>query len=181
MERLFLAVPLTEPARAALRDRLATAFPRGVPGRAVPPDGWHLTLRFLGDTPAERAARVVAEMEAAPPAPAFSLALGGWGAFPKPGRASVFWAGVRAGTPALERLAATAEAAAVAAGFAPEPRPFSPHLTLSRLRPPQDLTPVLRAAADFRIEIPVTGTVLYRSQLGGGPARYEVVRRFPLS
>jgi len=45
VERLFIAVPLTEQAR----DKIAAALPP-LPGRRVPPQNWHFTLRFLGDT-----------------------------------------------------------------------------------------------------------------------------------
>src|SRR5690606_558822 len=110
-----------------------------LPGRVVPPENWHLTLRFLGATPASAAARVVEELEAAPLGAPFEIRLGALGAFPRPARATVLWMGLRAGEGPLGDLAAAVEVAVRRAGIAPEDRPFSPHLTLARLRSPQDV------------------------------------------
>lgn len=179
--RLFLAVPIDRDVASHLRDALAARFPHGVPGRAVRPESWHLTLRFLGDTTADAARRVSDAMHAAALGDAFDVAFGGLGAFPRPVRASVLWVGVREGAAELARLASLAEVAAREAGFAAEGKAYTPHLTLSRLQPARDVR------ADVRGEVPLGGrmrareVILYRSHLGGGPARYEAVERFPLA
>ena len=80
----------------------------------------------------------------------------------------------------MSALAGIAEDAARAAGFAAEMKKFTPHLTLSRLVPSQNLTPLLSGKRQYEIEMPVTALILYRSRLGGGPARYEEVERFEL-
>lgn len=180
-ERLFLAVELPEDAReklaAHLRDGLGG---RPLPGRAVAPASWHLTLRFLGGTPAERRAELVRAMREAHPGGGFALRFGGLGAFPRPARATVLWLGVEEGAERLGALAAVAEDAARRAGFPAEERPFSAHLTLSRIRPAQDVRPLLERVPAFRERIPVDAIVLFRSHLGPGGARYEAVERFPL-
>ena len=175
--RLFLAVALTDEARAAIR----AALPSGVPGRAVPPDSWHLTLRFLGETAPERAARLADELRSADRGARFEIEIGGLGAFPRPSRAAVLWVGIGAGRERLGALAAAVEEAARRAGFPAEERPFSAHLTVSRIRPPQDVTPLLARWTVPPIDMPVDEVVLFRSHLGGGPARYEAVERFPLA
>jgi 2'-5' RNA ligase len=109
-ERLFLAVDLPDGARRALEDHLHGALGgRQLPGRAVAPRSWHLTLRFLGDTSPERRAAVVRALRDADPGPAFVLGFGGAGAFPRPARASVLWLGVQEGEAPLRDLAAAAE------------------------------------------------------------------------
>ena len=180
-ERLFLAVALNDAARAALQAHLASARAgQALPGRAVVPRNWHFTLRFLGDTPAADAARLRAGLGAADLGAAFDVGFTRLGAFPRAARASVLWLGVGTGVDALRALAARVEAAAVHAGFPPEPRPFAPHLTLARVQPPGDVRPVIAAVPPFGAEMRVDAVTLYRSTLGGGPPRYDVVESFPL-
>jgi 2'-5' RNA ligase len=178
--RLFVGIPMVDALREELEAHLAAAFGERMPGRAVPPANWHLTLRFLGATDAARHRRVVEELGRIDPPPPFDLTLAGLGAFPRAGRAKVLWAGVGEGADELRALAASVEAAAVRAGFAPETKPFSPHLTLSRLDPPADLRPTIERAPVFAGGMRVDEFVLFRSHLGGGPPRYEPLLRFPL-
>jgi 2'-5' RNA ligase len=80
----------------------------------------------------------------------------------------------------LSELAAIAEDAARSAGFTSEARVFTPHLTLSRIDPPQNVTALLAQKHRYDIEMSVRELVLYRCRLGGGPARYEEVAKFDL-
>jgi 2'-5' RNA ligase len=66
-----------------------------------------------------------------------------------------------------------AEEAALAAGIMPEERPFHPHLTLSRIRPPSDV----RSIVDEELHLTwrCERLVVYRSHLGRGGARYEAI------
>jgi len=178
--RLFVGVPIPAELQNGLEAYLRTAFGERMPGRAVPPANWHLTLRFLGATDAARHRRVAEELGHIDPPPPFDLTVAGLGAFPRAGRAKVLWIGVGGGADELRALAASAEAAAVRAGFAPEPKPFSPHLTLSRLDPPADLRATIERAPAFTGRMRVDAFVLFRSHLGGGPPRYEQLLRFPL-
>jgi RNA 2',3'-cyclic 3'-phosphodiesterase len=177
--RLFVGIALGEATRDALRAYLA-ALGGALPGRAVPPANWHLTLRFLGATDAERRRRVADELRRIEAAP-FDLAFTGLGAFPRAGRAKVLWIGVGTGGDELRALASSVEAAAVRAGFAPEPKPFSPHLTLARIRPSADLRPLVEGAAPFGGWMRVDEFVLFRSHLGGGAPRYERTLTVPLA
>jgi 2'-5' RNA ligase len=180
-ERLFLAVDLPGDARERLAAHLRDALGgRALPGRAVAPASWHLTLRFLGDTPPAQRADVGRAMAESDPGDSFTLGFGGLGAFPRPARATVLWLGVEEGAERLGTLAAVAEEAARRAGFAAEERPFSAHLTLARIRPAQDVRPLLERVPSFRERIRVDAVVLFRSHLGPGGARYEAVERFPL-
>ena len=179
--RLFLGVPLSDPLRDALGEHLRRALPGGIPGRPVVAANWHLTLRFLGDTDAEQHRRLVEALEKAPLGPRFSIAFGGLGAFPRASRAGVLWVGVDEGAAELKRVAALAEDAARQAGFPAEKKPFSPHLTISRLNPPRDVEPAVAAAPAFGGRMEVEGIVLFRSHLGSGPPRYEALRTFALT
>jgi 2'-5' RNA ligase len=178
--RLFVGIPFPAELREGLQAYLGATFGERMPGRAVVPANWHLTLRFLGDSDAERMRAIRDELRRLDGVPRFALSLAGLGAFPRPARATVLWIGVGEGEAELRSLAAKVEAAAVRAGYAPEAKRYSPHLTLSRLNPPADLRRTIEPAPPFGGRMTVDGFVLFRSHLGGGPPRYERVEHFPL-
>jgi RNA 2',3'-cyclic 3'-phosphodiesterase len=179
--RLFVGVPLPDGVRAALTAHLrATLGAGGLPGRAVPSGNWHLTLRFLGATEPTQGESLVAALRAAELGERFAVTFGGAGAFPSARRAAVFWIGVEEGEDGLRRLAAAAEAAARAAGFPAEERPYRPHLTVARIRPPADVTCAVERVGRTGVRMDVGEVVVFRSHLGGGPARYEAAARLPL-
>jgi 2'-5' RNA ligase len=98
----------------------------------------HLTLRFLGgaiDTrlipPLDSALSQIAARTAP-----FIIVVRGTGGFPNLDRPRVVWAGLF--SEELLRLAEEIEAAAVRCGFPAETRPYSPHLTLGRVRDQRD-------------------------------------------
>ena len=175
-ERLFIGAPTTADARAAI----ARILPKNLPGKLVAPDKWHFTLRFLGPTTREARDAIVARLSDAKLGSRFNVRFGELGAFPNARRARILWLGLARGGVRLSELAAVAEDAARSAGFAPEGRGFKPHLTLSRIDPPQAISALLAQKHRYDIEMAVTALILYRSQLGGGPARYEEVARFDL-
>jgi 2'-5' RNA ligase len=179
--RLFVAVPMTEEARRAVDAHLRTHLSDRVPGRPVRVDNWHLTLRFLGPSTAEQRRGMADALAAADLGGAFAIRFGGLGAFPRPRSARVVWMGITGGVERLQALAAVAEQAARANGFAAEEKPYRPHLTLSRIQPNRDVGRVVESVPAPELEMPVREIVVYRSHLGGGPARYEAVERFPLS
>jgi RNA 2',3'-cyclic 3'-phosphodiesterase len=180
-DRLFVAVALDEETRGAVEAHLAGALAgKPLPGRAVVPRNWHFTLRFLGDTPAEDARRLRDELRATELGPPFEIGFARLGAFPRPARAAVLWVGVGVGTYALRALAARVDEATGRAGFPRDPKPFAPHLTIARVQPPRDVRDVIAAVPALEATMRVVDVVLYRSTLGGGPPRYEVVERFPL-
>jgi 2'-5' RNA ligase len=180
--RLFVAVPLSDDVRAGLAAHLMGAGDdRPLPGKPVPPPNWHVTLRFLGKTDEVAYQRVLAALSESHLGSSFSLGFGRLGAFPRPARATVLWLAIERGVERLEQLATLAETAARDAGFAAEDRPFHPHLTLSRVRPHQDLRPLIERTPPFPLTLPVNRVVVYRSHLGRGGAKYEELDSFPLS
>jgi 2'-5' RNA ligase len=175
-ERLFIGVPVTADARAAI----ARTLPKNLPGKLVAPDKWHFTLRFLGPTTREARNAIIARLSDARRGSGFNVRFGELGAFPNPHRARILWLGLTRGGERLSELASVAEDAARSAGFAPEARRFKPHLTLARIDPPQAISALLAQRHRYDIEMVVRALILYRSNLGGGPARYEEVVRFDL-
>ncbi len=178
--RCFVAVMLGDDLRASLADAVEEWRGRSAEGalRWTDPDGWHLTLAFLGATdPARVPALVEALATAASTAEASSLDTAGLGAFPSRGRARVLWYGIDDGDGALRRLAAAVRSALVM----PAGEPFRAHVTLARARTdPVDLGPFLRSAVAPHGVLEVTELHLLRSHLGRGPARYESLAAVPL-
>ncbi len=181
--RLFFAIDLTQEVRDGLEAARRELEGEFVGWRWVPPANIHLTLRFLGDVPDERVAtRREAWEQATRDCAALRFEIGGVGVFPPHGAPRVLWCGVRGNKPTgeLQRLAASLEAAAREEGFAPERRPFRPHLTIARAQrgrraqePPAESVGILG-------EVEATEIVLFRSHLSPHGASYTAVDRFAL-
>lgn len=135
--RTFIAIELDEELKANLghlQDRLRDQVaPRSV--RWVRPEGIHLTLKFLGDTPVDKLDGVKAALaQAAAEAEPFTFRVGGLGCFPNTSRPRVIWVGLQEVTGALARLRDAVETHVVPLGFPTEKRRFHPHLTLGRVQ-----------------------------------------------
>jgi 2'-5' RNA ligase len=181
--RGFVAVVPPEGVLDAIEARIAPARRAHDGLRWSRREQWHLTLRFLGPVP-DLDTLVSAVRDALAPVPRVgAVALGGAGAFPDPRRATVVWLGVRDGADALGRVAAAVESASVAAGFAPEPRPFSAHLTVARLPRARDVGPVVEALGDARVGGPwlVDDVVVISSDTRPTGAVYEDVARIRIA
>lgn len=187
MTRTFLAIELPDVARAALtreRDALAREFPAI---RWVNPASIHLTLAFLGEIDGEALqAATDAAQEAARTARPFSLAITGLGSFGSLRAPRVVWAGVTGEVAALQRLQATLVDALARRGFPREERPFSPHLTLARVKERLDAVTLDR----LRAHIEAAATKRYatwrpealhvmKSELLRGGARYTSLATEP--
>ena len=133
--RTFIAIELDETINAALTDlqeQLKAKVPRDSV-RWVKAEGIHLTLKFLGDVPADRIEEIERTLtQACAGFPAFSFSVGGLGCFPNPRRPRVVWVGVQEQSGTLERLQKAIENGMEKLGFAPEGRKFDAHLTLGR-------------------------------------------------
>jgi 2'-5' RNA ligase len=182
--RLFFAVPVPAEARGRvgeLIDRVQREVGDGTARiRWVRVDGLHLTLRFLGPTPEDRLAPLQASADAlASNESAFEVQLSGGGAFPSLARPRSLWVGVEEGADRLANLADALTAAAGDCGLVLDTRPFAPHRTIGRtdgLRlGPVAARALERAADGLAVRFAVDRVVLFRSILGGGPARYEAL------
>jgi 2'-5' RNA ligase len=143
----------------------------------VVPENVHVTLKFLGQVREARAAELVAALaQATSGFASFEASVEGLGAFPTPLRPRVIWAGVGRGADALVELAGRVDGALVALGFERESRPFSPHVTLGRVRAPRrdpPLADALLAGAGYQFgRLSVERVALMRSDLSPRGARY---------
>jgi 2'-5' RNA ligase len=106
----------------------------------------------------------------------FTVTVAELGAFPSPGRARVIWAGITDGAAELTRLAGRVDRELAAIAFPADDRPFSPHVTLGRVREPRRQPRLADAlaprAAPFGA-VAVDRLCLMRSQLSPRGARYS--------
>ena len=204
--RLFVAIDIAEEIRTRLERFLEGVRPLAPDANWVRPGSFHLTLKFLGETPPEKAealrqSLVTVEGEAA------EVRFCGLGFFPNPNRARVFWVGVEADA-RLTQLAQAVDEATARLGFERDRQPYHPHLTLARAGERTSSNPHARgsglggrfgrlqerlaaqgygsASAGEAGAKPDFGTMtarefhLYESRLAAGGARYSKVASFPL-
>ncbi|MBF0400468.1 MAG: RNA 2',3'-cyclic phosphodiesterase [Magnetococcales bacterium] len=179
--RLFLALDPTPEVATFLDGERAWLQTQRTALVWIPKENYHLTLRFLGelnesDLPALQAGMARATTGVAP----FTLQIAGWGGFPSMERGRIFWVGV-AGTalPSLHTLVAAIHRE-ITAGEQDD-RPFHPHITLARARKPGwSSGTTLPTRATTSPPWPITALHLYRSQLGSGPPRYQLLHSEPL-
>lgn len=177
--RLFVAIDFPDD----IKDQLSALKAEIPTARWVGRDQMHLTLFFLGET--ERLPVAKNALKAIKDAP-FDLTISGVGRFPpgdrKPPR--VLWVGINP-QPALTNLQASVTTALTTIGFQGEDRPFSPHLTLARLKTEQqspETAQFLAAHQTFQTRsIQISAFTLYSSILSPGGARYTHEAMYPLA
>jgi 2'-5' RNA ligase len=191
--RLFVAVDLDDDVREEVRTLIARMRSEVRDDRSpritwVAPEHLHLTLHFLGNVDGETAARLAMHVASPIDLPAFRVVFGGVGTFSSRGRPKVIWLGVAEGREPLIELHAIVGERLRAVGCELDARPFSPHLTLGRLRQTskgpgprlhgkRGLTSVLGTGPDrggSRLLSPtvVDRVTLYESRLGSGGATH---------
>lgn len=184
-KRLFVSVDLPDELAEAvseLQDEFADASGLDF----TDPAQAHVTLKFLGDTPAHRLDEVSDALDAAVADASvgpFEATYGGLGVFPSLDYVSVVWLGVEDGAEELIRLHEAVEEQTIATGFDEEHHEFTPHVTLARMDHAggKELVQELVRERD-----PTVGTTqveeirLTESELGSGGPKYSTVERFRL-
>ncbi|OIR08083.1 2'-5'-RNA ligase [mine drainage metagenome] len=178
MIRLFAGIALPPPQRSAL-----AALCRGLPGaRWSPPENLHLTLRFMGEMPEDRAEDLRQALSAIA-APPLTLSVKGCGTFADGRHAHTLWAGIVAAAPLLS-LQERVETAARRAGLAADTRRYRPHITLARLSrtvAPERLAAFLAGQALLSLNFSVPAFTLFSSHLGKGDPLYRAEADYPLT
>ena len=188
--RSFIALEFSLSTRqqlGALIQQLAKAAPARVV-RWVSAEAMHLTLKFLGDTAERDVPKIVTALEGLH-VNSFTLTTSRLGGFPNLKQPRVIWLGFDSESVAhLKKLNAAVEAAIGPLGFPTEARPFSPHLTLGRIRPEAPATQAAQIGAAARAfdSIPVltdsiTSIILMKSELRPGGPLYTPIYRADLT
>lgn len=147
--------------------------------RWVPVENMHLTLKFLGDTPPNHLDFLRQSLtHTATLCLPFDLQLSGLGSFPNSKLPRVLWVGIYAQAN-LNTLHQNIETTINKLGYKKEERPFSPHLTLGRVR--QNISPsdglkirsVLQTIQLGKIGTARVNSVhLYKSELNSAGSQY---------
>ena len=178
--RLFTAIDLPTDVVANLKQLLDKLRPAARINWS-PPENLHITTKFIGEWKDERLGELQAALSALESRAEIPVHIRKVGFFPNPHSPRVFWCGIEA--PGLDQLAAATDRATASLGIASETRPFSPHLTLARIKEPVPLQALLRAVA----ALPSTefGAFaadrfhLYQSRLNPGGSVYTKLSDFP--
>ncbi len=193
--RCFVAVTvgerITAPVAAAVAELQAVARADALRLSWVRPEGWHVTLEFLGDITAEQVERVRSILPAAfAVMPVLSVVARGLFTLPEKRTPRVVAMGFRDDA-GLASLAAAVEAALESIDLECERRGFVSHMTVARIRDPEALLQIgrwkrfgalveaMREREFGRDEIGSAG--LFHSRLDPGGSRYERIANFPFA
>ena len=178
---IFLAVDLSVEERHGLSAVLSDAgLGRIVSGKRTRPENWHITLRFIGEAEDHQIDRLAERTDALLDAEPATIHLTAVGGFPKLSKASVLFLAVEDESGTLDVIAADCEEAAIEAGFEPGGRPFRPHLTLSRIRPPRDIRALESSFEGIRFPVKISAVTMFRSESRKDGLAYRSLHRFEL-
>ena len=191
--RLFVGLDIPEDIRERMRTYVDDLKRRGEKAKWTNPDGWHITLKFIGWTNRDAEIREALKKISAAP---FHIGFRDVGFF-TPRQPRIFYAGIEA-PPALAELANKIDQALVSCCVEAEKRPYSPHLTFARTgsgRPhgtaSDQNAPTMKALQQLvektpELQHPDFGTmtanefVLYLSELSPQGAKYTHLEKYPL-
>lgn len=147
----------------------------------------HLTLKFLGNVPVSHLEFLKQMLaQATDSITQFDLQIGGVGSFPNSNRPRVLWVGIHAPA-ALSNLRKAIEEGAKRLGYEKEERPFSPHLTLGRVRQGldgKDLQKISNALSSIQLGkigiARVDSVHIYKSDLNSEGSVYTKLFSTPL-
>jgi 2'-5' RNA ligase len=188
--RLFIAIavpPVVRQEIGRVQYRLQRVAPPGTV-RWAPPDQFHITLKFLGDVPAQHLAAL--EQSLAPVCAAcqpLQISARGINFFPNAIRPRVIWTGADDIQKQLPELHRQIDGASRWLAPAERPEKFTGHITLGRLKPGGHggIPRLLEAAAVFRNrwfgDWQAAEVQLVRSQLTATRAEHSAIAVFPLA
>ncbi|MBI2755797.1 MAG: RNA 2',3'-cyclic phosphodiesterase [Chloroflexi bacterium] len=182
--RLFIAIELTDAARAELARIIESARREDRDGayRWVNPALLHVTLHFLGSTPASLVPSIEAALgRAAAAVEPFPLRLSEAGSFGAARAPRILWVGFDKPADPLVRLHQGIGAELRTAGLAVEARPLAPHVTVARRRdrsPRDAAVPWPRPVVST--ELDVAHVALVQSTLLSDGPEYSALLRAPL-
>lgn len=182
MLRLFIAVEIPSEIQKALYQlKEKISFKKA---KWPSPENLHITLKFLGSCPEDKKEEIKEYLtKALSNLGSSSFKLGKLGCFPSEKKARVFWVGVEEKEPYLENLYKRIEAALEPLGFVKEKRPFHPHITLARLKTPENIGLKLLNLNEEKLpqkKIEVQNITLFKSQLTPQGAIYTPLAKIPL-
>ena len=184
--RMFCAFELPETLRTRIHEH-AQRVREAVPDAAASwsrPENIHLTIKFFGNVDQAKvpsisaaAARVVKEFSPV------QIEVGKTGVFPRPSRPQVLWIGIDDRSGALSKLQERLEDEFALEGFPKEDRAFRPHLTIARIRKPQNANQLaeVHLGLEFStVAVRLDEFILFRSELSSKGSKYTAISRHRL-
>jgi len=149
MIRSFIAFDLNnESVLKHFKEVQGKLFQTGADLRLVEPQNIHITMRFLGDIKPAMVDSIHGAMKKVSFV-AFNCEIRGLGVFPDLRYARVVWAGIRKGADELKSVIYQLEPNLQLLGFRPDPKGFSPHLTLARVKTGRNKTELARCVQEL--------------------------------
>jgi len=176
--RLFIGIPLPGE-YAQLIGRIQTKWKKRLASKVswVRPDLAHVTLKFLGEVDGDRVVAIVQAMREAARG-SFEAQGGAGGFFPPKGAPRVIWVGLRQGREECAAYFEKLDGGLAQAGFVAESKPFSPHLTVARVKAAMRSDDWSGLLVDLKREWPaftVSHVVLWQSILKPSGPEYRTV------
>lgn len=144
----------------------------------------HITTKFIGEWPEERLSELTAalvKLSSRAPVPVHLRQIE---FFPDSRRPKMLWTGVEP-DPQLSALARDTDTALATLGIEPESRPYTPHLTLARIKKPGGLKNLAKEVEHLRAtdfgRFDAGRFHLYLSKPGPGGSVYTKLSDFPFS
>jgi 2'-5' RNA ligase len=167
--RAFIALELSEEARAELL-RIEEVLEKAEANvKWVKPESIHLTLKFLGYIQEEKVSSIEKRLgKIASEASPFDIALENIGVFPGWKNARVIWIGLGEGAESVKTLADRVEEAMAEEGFEKEKRSFKSHLTIGRVKSPKNKEKLEKEALSVNVKPAsshISRIVLFKSTL----------------
>jgi 2'-5' RNA ligase len=151
-------------------------LPGGARLRWLSDEQLHVTLKFLGSVPSAALPRLSEALLArARNIPSFEAQAAHLGAFPSPARATVLVVRLTDEHGHLARLASWFEDDAAELGVPREQRSFKAHVTLARLRQPDDVRPLIHALPVETFAMTFDEVRLYASTRHASGSAYSVL------
>lgn len=148
------------------------------------PENIHLTMKFFGNVDQAKvpvissvAARIVKEYSP------IQIEVGKTGVFPRPSRPQVLWIGVEDSSGELSNFQEQLENEFAREGFPKEDRAFRPHLTIARIRKPQNASRLAEVHLDLEfsaVALRLDELILFRSELSSKGSKYTAISRHRL-
>lgn len=176
--RLFFAIEPPD----YIRERLLDLRTSNGSINWVPPERFHLTLRFFGTVDSETTERIC-DLASEIQGKRFLLQLEGVGVFPGPRSPRVLWSGFGHGHPHLFGLQTQLENLAVGLGFELPGSRYTPHLTVARCQPEahESVRQWLKQHQEFgTAPFEVDRFVLLQSRPLPPGSPYRTIAEFPL-
>ncbi|MBI5848422.1 MAG: RNA 2',3'-cyclic phosphodiesterase [Nitrospirae bacterium] len=182
--RSFIAIKLPEGLKRSIADLITELRNAGSDVSWVQAGNIHLTLRFLGSTdnaliPAikERISKKLLHYST------FYIKIGGVGCFPSQRRPRVLWIGIE-NSDALKNMQKEVDLVVSEFGFEAEERPFSPHLTIGRVRSQRGIAETIRRFTEFRTAdfgtFEVERIHIMKSELKPAGAQHTSIAEIPI-